>query len=651
MRSVISVPLLTQRGSLTGALAYTHSLPNAFTEEQLPLIESLASQVTVALENAYLHQQMRRQRGNAETLARIAQAVSRALNEEELLNVLAHELYENYIPEGVCLFQWEPGAHTFVPRIVRLHPETLLKDWPVVGRPIPATRRPDLLAVVQNQAGHIRPFSPDALLTESMTQPLIYGGEVEGVVEVVHTGNTSGLNQEDFDLFRSVLTAATAALQNARLYALQRETAERLAEVDRLKSQFLANMSHELRTPLNSIIGFSRVLLKGIDGPLNEVQSQDLTSINSAGQHLLSLINSILDMAKIEAGKMELVFDEVDLHEVIDTTLTATTALIKDKPIRLEKDLARNLPPVRGDSLRLRQVMLNLFANAAKFTEQGAITVRARPHASFQRPEESAGARLAPGSTDPLGAQRFVEVSVADTGAGIAKEDLPKLFEAFSQVDASPTRRTGGTGLGLSICRHLVELHGGRIWVESEPDQGSTFFFTVPIYEPELQTEQTPVPEAGQDTFAEDKYATPQVILAVDDDPGVINLYRRYLESHGYQLVGVTRSVEALERAQEVRPSVILLDVLMPGKDGWQVLMELKHTEATRDIPVIMCTLVGDREHALRLGAADYLIKPILESDLLRALNARTRLTPALSSGAERPKEARGPARAAAVTE
>jgi signal transduction histidine kinase/transcriptional regulator with GAF, ATPase, and Fis domain/ActR/RegA family two-component response regulator len=599
VRSVISVPLQTQRGSLTGALAYTHTLPNAFSEEQLPLIESLASQVTVALENAYLHGQMRRQRSNAQTLARVTQTVSRALNENELLNVLAHELHETYVPEGVCLFRWEAGANTLIPLAVRLHPETTLKDWPVVGQPIPAVERPDLLTAIQTRAGHIRHRWPDRLLTESMVHPLLYGGDVEGVVEVVNTGHTHGLGQDEFDLFRAILAAATSALQNARLYALQRETAERLAEVDRLKSQFLANMSHELRTPLNSIIGFSRVLLKGIDGPVNEVQSQDLASINNAGHHLLSLINSILDMAKIEAGKMELVFDEVDLHEVIDTTLSTTTALIKEKPIRLEKDVARNLPSVRGDSLRLRQVMLNLLSNAAKFTEHGAITVRAR---------------LAPGSTAPMGVQRFAEVSVIDTGAGIAKEDLPKLFEAFSQVDPSPTRKTGGTGLGLSICRHLVELHGGRIWVESEPGQGSSFFFTLPIHEPEAG-EPPPVAADGEE------HAGLPVILAVDDDPGVINLYRRYVEPHGYKLVGLTRSAEALERAQEARPGVILLDVLMPNKDGWEVLAEFKQTEATRDIPVIMCTLIGDREHALRLGAADYLIKPILESDLLRALN------------------------------
>jgi len=366
---------------------------------------------------------------------------------------------------------------------------------------------------------------------------------------------------------------------------------------NRAKSQFLANMSHELRTPLNSIIGFSRVILKGIDGPLSDLQSQDLTSINNAGQHLLGLINDILDMARIEAGKMELVFDEVDLLDTVKGVMSTMVALIKEKPVKLIQDLQPGLPKVRADSMRVRQVLLNLLANAAKFTDTGSVTLRARPVDAISP---------ASGLLEP-----FVQISIIDTGPGIAPEDMDKLFEPFSQVDASATRKAGGTGLGLSICRQLIDLHNGRIWAESELGRGSTFSFILPIGQPEPETiDQTAGPET----------ASAPVVLVVDDDPGILNLYRRYLDPHGYKLVGVSKSTDAVSRAAELHPAVILLDVMMPTKDGWQVLAELKRSSVTRDIPVIMCTLVSEPRRAAEMGASGYLTKPILETDLVLTL-------------------------------
>jgi signal transduction histidine kinase/transcriptional regulator with GAF, ATPase, and Fis domain/ActR/RegA family two-component response regulator len=597
-RCVISVPLRTQRGAVIGALAYTHPTPGALTEDQVPLVESIARQAGVALENARLYAQTRLQQRQAEVVARATQAMSNVLEEAELFDVLAEQLVEAYAPDWVAVLRWDPAADTLTPLTVRVGPQGANGEAPYApGASFPAAQRLDLLEVLHSRTGGVHPLGED--LRESLAMPLVYGGEVEGVVEVARTGSGpgQGFGQDERDLFLSIMVALAAALQTARLYEVQRETALRLAEVDRLKSQFLANMSHELRTPLNSIIGFSRVMLKGIDGPLTDLQAQDLNSIYNAGQHLLGLINDILDMSRIEAGKMELVYDEVDLHDILKGVLSTTTALVKDKPITLHQDVAPDLPTVRADSMRVRQVMLNLLSNAAKFTDHGAITLRARA-------VEAPGAHS--GQPEP-----FVEISVIDTGPGIAPHDLPKLFEPFSQVDASATRKAGGTGLGLNICRHLVELHGGRIWVESEVGRGSTFSFTLPVHRPEPEDVRAP---AEMDTDG-------PVALVVDDDQGVMTLYRRYLEPHGYQVVGVTQSAEAVARAEELQPFVILLDVLMPHQDGWQVLAELKQNPATRDLPVIMCTIVADRERALDLGAVDYFVKPILEAELLRALS------------------------------
>jgi CheY-like chemotaxis protein/anti-sigma regulatory factor (Ser/Thr protein kinase) len=359
--------------------------------------------------------------------------------------------------------------------------------------------------------------------------------------------------------------------------------------MDRLKTQFLANMSHELRTPLNSIIGFSRVILKGIDGPITEQQRDDLTSIYNNGQHLLGMINDILDISKIEAGKMALIFEPVDVQQIISGVMSTAAALVRDKPIELEQEVAPNLPIIRADGTRVRQVVLNLLSNAAKFTEEGQITLRAWAD------------------------EDHITISVEDTGIGIPPEHQTTIFEEFRQVDASTTRRTGGTGLGLAISRHFVEMHGGRIWVESEPDVGSTFTFTLPITGPGLVAES----ELTDLTIDPSR----KLILAVEDDEGAIAIYKRYLEKHGYQVVGLNQGEQAVRWALELSPYAIILDVLLPDKDGWAVLEELKNSREAYQIPVIICTII-DREEArgLSLGAADYLVKPVLEEDLLQSL-------------------------------
>ena len=284
---------------------------------------------------------------------------------------------------------------------------------------------------------------------------------VLGVIELEKSLDVDQWDVEEKDIAEGVAKDLALALQSARTYQLTQQALDEMREVDKLKSQFLANMSHELRTPLNSIIGFSRVILKGIDGPITDTQEQDLNAIYNAGQHLLGLINDMLDVSRIEAGKMELTFTEVDLKEIIRGVLATAVGLVKDKNIDILSDIPEELPPVWADNIRIRQILLNLFTNAAKFTSEGKIGITVRI-INDEEPEK-------------------IRVSVFDTGQGIEEADQERLFEPFSQVDASPTRKTGGTGLGLSICRHLVELHGGEIWVESTPGEGSIFYFTLPV--------------------------------------------------------------------------------------------------------------------------------------------------------------------------
>ena len=430
---------------------------------------------------------------------------------------------------------------------------------------------------------------PNPLLPETKAEaalPLRVGSRIIGALDIQST-EIEAFSEDDIAILQLLTDQIAIGIDNARSYNLAQQAVEEMREVDRLKSQFLANMSHELRTPLNSIIGFARVILKGIDGPTTELQQQDLTAIFNSGQHLLGLINDILDLSRIEAGKMELTFDQVNIAELITSVMSTAVGLIKDKPIQLKHEIMDDLPLARADAMRIRQVLINFLSNAAKFTEDGQIIVKAHVEDSAKE-------------------QPMIRVSVTDTGPGIALEDQSKLFQPFSQVDASLTRKVGGSGLGLSICQHLIQMHGGQIGLQSAINQGSTFYFSVPVF---------------QEISEIEGITTNRVILAIDDDPQIISLYERYLQPKGFQVIGLNDPSKAKERAKQLKPFAITLDIMMPGYDGWQVLTDLKSSPETRDIPVVICSIVEDEEKGFSLGAADYLIKPILEEDLLNALD------------------------------
>jgi PAS domain S-box-containing protein len=431
-------------------------------------------------------------------------------------------------------------------------------------------------------------YVPNPFLLDTRAEvaiPLRIGARIVGVIDIQST-QAYAFTKDDLSVLQSLADQVAVAIDNARSYELSQQLIKDLREVDQLKSQFLANMSHELRTPLNSIIGFSRVILKGIDGPVSDMQQQDLTAIYNSGQHLLGLINDILDLARIEAGKMELNFEEVHLAEMTTSVMSTAKGLVKEKPIQLLQRIPANMPAVRGDTMRVRQVLLNLISNASKFTDEGSITVEALVQKG------------------PAGKMEAL-INVIDTGPGISIEDQKKLFQAFSQVDGSATRKSGGSGLGLSICANLVQLHGGRIGIHSGAGTGSTFWFTLPLY----NQPQQEIPEGTK------------VVLAIDDDPQVIGLYERYLNPQGYYVVPLTDPAKAREQVLKIKPYAITLDIMMPNKDGWSVLTELKSDPVTRDYPVIICSIMEQADKGFSLGAADYLVKPILEEDLVCALD------------------------------
>jgi signal transduction histidine kinase/CheY-like chemotaxis protein len=430
--------------------------------------------------------------------------------------------------------------------------------------------------------------------SSTLLAPIPLREYVLGALGLQEIGEEREWTQDDIALVDAVTEQMAMAIDNARLFEeTERRTieleqiAQELRETDKFRAQFLANMSHELRTPLNSIIGFSRVILKGIDGPLTEFQKTDLEAIYSNGQHLLQMINDILDMSKIEAGKMELVIENVDMNVLIKGVVSTSNALVRDKPVEFQTEIEADLPIIRADGTRLRQVITNLVSNAAKFTNEGSISL------CTWRDEV------------------MVYVSVEDTGEGIPEDKMSLVFEAFRQADSSSTRRAEGTGLGLPISRQFIEMHGGRIWVESQVGKGSTFTFCVPI--------EGPVEEVAELVDLEID-ETKKMLLVIERDEVAFSAYQGALDGDGYQMVGLYDGRNAVRWARYLRPWAILMDVQLDDDLGWEALESLKSTRATREVPVIVCSAVEEGGRAITMGAAAHLPKPLVAGDLVETL-------------------------------
>jgi signal transduction histidine kinase/DNA-binding response OmpR family regulator len=609
-RTIAGAPMLID-DEVVGSITVWRTEVAPFDEAELALLLSFAAQAALALRHTDLYaalesrtEQLAHSVDQLKALAQIGEAISSSLDPDEVLTMIVTQAVQLTGTDGGSIMEYDDEARAFrvlaaygtEPDVVEtLRRATLDIDRTWVGL---AARTRELHQIRDLDDVDLDPHLKilhDAGWRSLVVAPLVRPDRVVGAL-VVRRKVPGDFTADACELLETFASQSAIALMNARLYRELERQSLALAQASRHKSEFLASMSHELRTPLNAVIGFSDVLLDRIFGELNERQEDYLGDIRSAGRHLLALLNDILDLSKIEAGRMELDLAAFDLEPVLDASIALVRERAAQHGIELSLDCDPDLGAVEGDELRIKQVLLNLLSNAVKFTpDGGSIVVTARP----------SGADVA--------------VSVRDTGIGIDAADQEQIFDSFGQSGGSASKAEG-TGLGLTLSRRIVRLHGGELTVRSVLGGGSTFTFTLP------RRRETPADGPGN--------ANGETVVVIEDDPRSAELVRVHLEAAGLRVVTAPTGEEGLILVRTTRPAAIVLDVRLPGIDGWDVLADLKTDPDTAPIPVVVVTVAPERGHAFALGAADYLAKPVRGDHLLSALHRALETHAAPAAGA-----------------
>jgi signal transduction histidine kinase/DNA-binding response OmpR family regulator len=609
-RTIMGVPMLLD-DEVVGVLSLWRTEVDPFTDRAVEVLTTFAAQAALAVRTVDLVRdlgtrthELARKVHQLEALGAVGQGVSSSLNLMEVLTTIIMQAVIMSGTDGGSIYEFNEDAREFRIRTAcGTHPEVL-----------DALRRTrigldDTFLGKAAKRGHSMglPDLRDAPLDSHLSVlaeggwrslvavPMLREGRIVGAL-VVRRHTPGHIPDEICDLLESFASQSALALINAQLYRrLERQSAA-LEVASRHKSEFLASMSHELRTPLNAIIGFSEVLLERMFGELNERQDEYLRDIWGSGKHLLELLNDILDLSKIEAGQMDLNRSEFAVRESLEYCLS----LVRERAIKQRIHLSLEVDPAVGlvdaDRLRFRQVVLNMLSNAVKFTPDGG---RVDLCASIQGQD--------------------LVVTVADTGVGVAADDCQRIFDSFQQ-GARPSEQAEGTGLGLTLSKRIVELHEGRIWVESEVGRGSTFGFALPAGSEEPVLMPVPQTGTGAGLTAEPATGPGPTVVVVEDDRRSFDLLRAYLEAAGVRVVGARDGEEGLDTVRKLSPAGVILDILLPGIDGWEVLARLKADPQTAPIPVIVVSLLDERGRGFALGAAEYLVKPVAKEQLLVAI-------------------------------
>jgi len=625
--SMIYLPLIAQERVL-GVLSIQSFKKNAYTEQHLSLLENLAAYTTIALDNAnaYLvinerEREVRERAAELVTINNITQALATQLDKDRLIQLVGDQVRDLF--------------HAPIAYVSLLNRTTMMLEFPYTfgedAQPRPfgvgltsqiiRTGQPLLINEdMDRQRAKLGVQQVGRQTASYLGVPIPSGGQTIGVVSVQSTDQEGRFTEADQRLLSTIATAVGVAFHNARLFEDASQARAAAEEADAAKSSFLSTVSHELRTPLTSVLGFAKIIRRRLEERLfplipeedRKVQQakrqviDNLDVVVSEGERLTKLIDDVLDLAKIEAGKFTWNMATVSISDVIERAIAATASLFEAKKLNLVREVDPDLPTVNGDQDRLIQVVINLISNAVKFTDAGSITC---------------SAHLRDGE---------LVVGVTDSGIGIAHGDQQKVFEKFKQVGDTLTDKPKGTGLGLPICKEIVEYHGGRIWVESEPGKGSTFSFTLPIMGNPAQLELLPVRRSVdiESLVRQLRERVPahqpkdKFVLVVDDDQNIRSLLQQELTEAGYKVRLAEDGRKALALIREETPGLIILDVMMPEMNGFDVAAVLKNDPATMDIPIIILSIVEDKERGFRLGVDRYLTKPIDTASLFHEVDA-----------------------------
>ncbi|KAM3093057.1 GAF domain-containing protein [Phormidesmis sp. 146-12] len=618
LRAMLLVPIVFNN-QLWGLLcAHQCSEPRDWQPFEIDLLRQLGTQMAIAIQQAQLFQQVKQQAQREQLLNQISRTLNSSLDLAYVLQQIVNHTGQCFSVDRALIFA------------IAAQEVQVLSEWnaqsqaqSVKGARTIASQCPDLLnsiaAFGDRQVFHVPNFASLSSKTLSvLSVPIFVHNKLAGGLCLHMTTSCRTFTVEEIDLLERIADQAAIALYNAQSYKRLEQLVQKRTQAleqeklisesaNRAKSEFLANMSHELRTPLNSIMGLSQLLQQEFFGPLNDKQQEYVTCIHSSGEHLLSLINDILDLAKVEAGKEELSFTSLCVQEVCNSCLSLVRERAYDRGLQLTTHLDPNANFCMADVRRLKQILLNLLSNAIKFTPSGKVSliVQKQPHG--------------------------ITFTIADTGIGIAEKKLPLLFQPFSQVDSQLNRRYEGTGLGLVLARNLAKLHGGDITVKSIAGKGSQFTLYLPDEPPGLLQFQPAMPsdvsvrstEADSSVRSMHPAQDQGRILVVEDDQNSALLLQDFLSALGYQVMHSTDSTRFLEDIQAVNPDLILLDVQLPnGVTGLDLLATLRQNPKWQHLPVVMITAMamrGDRERCLAVGATDYLSKPI-QTDQLKSL-------------------------------
>jgi len=601
-RTLIAVPMLKE-SELIGAIAIFRQEVRPFTDKQIDLVTNFASQAVIAIENVRLLTELRARTDELgqsveelRALGEVSQAVNSTLDLKTVLDTIVAKATQLSGTETGAIYVRDT-TDEFALRATYGMSEDLIAaiNDHHVGISEAVREATDQREPVQVADLRDEPPSPAqeimlrAGYRSRLVVPLIGADEVVGAL-VVRRRQPGEFSKSTIDLLQTFAAQSVLAIQNANLFTEVEEKGRQLELASQHKSQFVASMSHELRTPLNAIIGLTEMMVTNAARFGTEKAAEPLRRVHRAGQHLLGLINQVLDLSKIEAGKLELNPESVNLAPLIDEVVGTARQLAQQNKNNLVVDAQEKLGALTVDPMRLRQILLNLLSNACKFTTQGEVKLRVR--------------KVADG-------RNWVEFAVADTGIGMTPEQQAKLFEEFTQADSSTARRYGGTGLGLAITRKLARMMGGDVTVASEPGKGSVFTVRLPA-------------GAERATRAATNGGRPpstDCVLVVDDDATARELIAEQLKAEGFSVATAAGGLEGLKLAKDLRPIAITLDVMMPDLDGWSVLAALRQDPELAEIPVIMITILDEHRRGVALGAAGYLTKPIDRERLHRMVS------------------------------